>query len=158
MSYDLKLERILDAPAELVFDTIVDPAFADEIYGEHLEGFGWTVLRFDIDFRVGGTWTLESGPRDGSGPNDVATSVFTAIDRPRLISYDATMLVSQWGRSVTFTETITIEDQDGKTLVTLVMSGLEREADRDSFMEGVPAYLDGVQRAAERRAREGSKA
>ena len=152
MSYDLKLERILDAPAELVFDTIVDPAFADEIYGHHLEG--WTALRFDIDFRVGGKWTLEFGPRDGSGPNDVATSVFTAIERPRLISYDATMFLNQWGRSVTFTETVTIEDQDGKTLVTLVMSGIELEADRDSFLEGVPAYLDGVQRTAERRARE----
>ena len=156
MSYDLKLERILDAPAELVFDTIVDPAFADEIYGHHLEG--WTALRFDIDFRVGGTWTLEFGPRDGTGPNDVITSVFTAIDRPRLISYDATMFLNQWGRSVTFTETITIEDQDGKTLVTLVMSGIELEADRDSFLEGVPAYLDGVQRTAERRAREGRAA
>ena len=82
------------------------------------------------------------------------TSVFTAIDRPRLISYDATMYIAEWGRTVTFTETITIEDQDGKTLVTLVMSGLESEADRDSFMEGVPGYLDGVQRTAERRAGE----
>ena len=152
MSYDLKLERILDAPAELIFDTTVDPAFAEEIYGHHLEG--WTAMRFDIDFRVGGTWTLEFGPRDGSGPNDVSTSVFTAIDPPRLISYDSTLYIADWGRSVTFTETISIEDQDGKTLVTLVMSGLESEADRDSFLEGVPGYLDGVQRTAERRARE----
>jgi uncharacterized protein YndB with AHSA1/START domain len=130
----------------------VDPAFAEEVYGGHLEG--WTALRFDIDLRVGGTWTLEFGPRDGTGQNDVITSVFTAIDRPRLIAYDATMFVGEWGRSVTFTETITLEDQDGKTLVTLVMSGIETEADRDSFLEGVPAYLEGVQRTAERRARE----
>ena len=63
MSYDLKLERILDAPRELVFDTIVDPAYADDIFGDQVEG--WTARRFDIDLRVGGTWTVEFGPRDG---------------------------------------------------------------------------------------------
>ena len=151
MSYDLKLERILDAPPELVFDTIVDPAYADEIY----TGVpGWSPQRYEIDFRVGGTWTFEYGPRDGSGPNDVITSVFTEIDRPRLIAYDATMYIADWGRSITFVETITLEDQGGKTLFTLVLSGIENEADRDSFMEGVPGYIDAIQRVAERRARE----
>ena len=152
MSYDLKLERILDAPAELVFDTIVDPAFAEDIFGVQVPG--WSPLRYEIDPRVGGRWDIEMGPRDGSGPNDVIASVFTEIDRPRRIAYDATMYVSEWGRSVTFTEAITLEEQDGKTHLTLVMSGLESEADRDSFLEGVPSYVDAVQRTAERRARE----
>lgn len=152
MSYDLKLERILDAPAELVFDTIVDPAFAEAIYGDQVPG--WSPLRNEIDLRVGGTWEFEFGPRDGSGPNDVITSVFTQIDRPRVIAYDSTMYIADWGRSVTFTETITIEEQDGKTHFTLVMTGIESEADRDSFLEGVPGYVDAVQRVAEGRARE----
>ena len=154
MSYDLKLERILDAPPELVFDTIVDPAYADEIYTGQVPG--WSPQRYEIDFRVGGTWTFEYGPSDGSGPNDVITSVFTEIDRPRLIAYEATMYIADWGRSITFLETITLEDQGGKTLFTLVLSGIENEADRDSFMEGVPGYIDAVQRVAERLAREGA--
>ena len=154
MSYDLKLERIVDAPPELVFDTIVDPAFAEDIFGEQVEG--WTALRFDIDLRVGGTWTLEFGPRDRSGPNDLITNVFTEIDRPKLISYDATMYVSEWGRSVTYSETITFEAQDGKTLVTVVQSDIETEADRDAFLSGAPGWLDAVQRVAERRALEGT--
>lgn len=152
MSYDLKLERIVDAPPELVFDTIVDPAFADDIFGDQVEG--WTARRFDIDLRVGGTWTIEFGPRDGGGPTDTLTSVFTAIDRPRLIVYDSTMYVSEWGRSVTFTETITLEDQDGKTLLTLVQGNIETEADRDAFLTGAPGWLEAIQRVAERRARE----
>jgi uncharacterized protein YndB with AHSA1/START domain len=154
VSYELKLERMLDAPPELIFDTIVDPAFAEDIFGEQVEG--WTVMRFDIDLRVGGTWSLEMGPRDGSGPNDVMTSVFTAIDRPRLISWDSTMYLSEWGRSVTFSETVTLEDQDGKTLLTLVQGDLESEADRDAFLSGAPGWLDAIQRVAERRAREGT--
>jgi uncharacterized protein YndB with AHSA1/START domain len=154
VTYDLKLERILDAPPELVFDTIVDPAYANELFTDQVPG--WSPQRFEIDLRVGGTWSFEFGPRDGSGPNDVLTSVFTEIVRPRLIEYDATMYIAEWGRSVTFTETITIEDQGGKTLLTIVLSGIEREADRDSFLEGVPGWLDSVQRVAERRSREGT--
>jgi uncharacterized protein YndB with AHSA1/START domain len=154
VTYDLKLERILDAPAELVFDTIVDPAYADDIYGDQVPG--WSPKRFEIDLRVGGTWELEMGPRDGSGPNDRMTSVFTELDRPRLIAYDSTMYIAEWGRSVTFSETITLEEQDGKTHLTLVQSELATEADRDSFMEGAPGWLDAIQRVAERRAREGT--
>jgi hypothetical protein len=32
VTYDLTIERIVDAPAELVFATIVDPAAQDEIF------------------------------------------------------------------------------------------------------------------------------
>lgn len=154
MTYDLKLERILDAPPELIFDTIVDPAYADELFTDQVPG--WSPKRFEIDPRVGGAFTFEFGPRDGSGPNDLITSVFTEIDRPRLIAYDATMYIADWGRSLTFTETITIEDQGGKTLLTIELSGIASEADRDSFLDGVPGWLDSVQRVAERRAREGT--
>ena len=52
MTYDLKIERVLDARPELVFDTIVDPAFQDEIFNDVVEG--WIIHRFEIDLRVGG--------------------------------------------------------------------------------------------------------
>ena len=58
--------------------------------------------------------TLEFGPRDGSGPNDVVTSVFTEIEPPRRIAYDAKMFVAEWGRTVVFSESMTFDDQDGK--------------------------------------------
>jgi len=153
MTYDLKIERVLDAPPELVFDTIVDPAFADEIYNDVVEG--WIVHHFEIDFRVGGTWRLDFGPRESSGSNDVVTSVFTEIDRPRRIVYDVTMFVADWGRTVEFTETMTFEDQDGKTLFTVVQGGFEDESLRDAFQGGTPDWVDSVGRVAEARAREG---
>lgn len=113
---------------------------------------GWAPLRFDIDLRVGGTWTIEYGPRDRSGPSDVITNVFTDVDRPRKLAYNTTMYVSEWGRTVRYSETITFEEQDGKTLLTLVESGFETEADRDSFEGGTPTWLDSVQRVVEARA------
>jgi uncharacterized protein YndB with AHSA1/START domain len=153
MTYDFTIERVLDAPPELVFDTIVDPAYQEEVFADVVEG--WTALRFEIDLRVGGTWTVEFGPRDGGGDSDVITSVFTEVDRPRRLAYDVAMRVAEWGRSVNYSETITLDEQDGKTLLTLVESGFETEADRDAYLSGTPDWVDAVQRVAERRAREG---
>ena len=150
MTYEMKIERVLDAPPDVVFDTIVDPAGQDEIFAGIVEG--WTVQRFDIDLRVGGTWTVEFGPRDGCGPNVVLTSIFTEVDRPRRLGYDTTMYVAEWNRTVPFSEVITFEEQDGKTLLTVVQTGFETEADRDAFQSGTPDWFDAVQRAAEARA------
>jgi uncharacterized protein YndB with AHSA1/START domain len=150
VTYEMKIERVLDAPPDIVFDTIVDPAGQDEIFADIVEG--WTVQRFDIDLRLGGTWTVEFGPRDGKGPNDVLTSVFTEVDRPRRLAYDTTMYVAEWNKTVPFSEVITFEKQDGKTLLTVVQSGFETEADRDAFQSGTPDWFDAVQRAAEARA------
>jgi uncharacterized protein YndB with AHSA1/START domain len=150
VTYDLKMERLIDASPELVFDTIVDPAFQDEMFSDQLEG--WTVHRFEIDLRVGGTWTLEAGPRDGSSDNDVVTSVFSEVDRPRRLAYEVTMYIGEWGQTVQYSATITFEEQGGKTLLTLVQSGFETEELRDSFESGMPGWVDAVQRVAEARA------
>ena len=151
MTFDLKIERLLDAPPELVFDTIVDPAAQEEIYAGVVEG--WSIRRFAIDLRVDGEWAFEFGPPEGEGAADVVTNVFTEVDRPRRLAYDATMFVSGWGRTVRFQESITLEARDGKTLLTLVLSGLESEADRDAFAGGVPSFVESVRRVAEARAR-----
>jgi len=150
MSYDLKIERLLDAPTELVFDTMVDASAQDEIYAGVVEG--WSLRKFEIDLRVGGTWRFEFGPPEGEGPADIVTLVFTEVDRPRRLAYQGTMFVSQWGRTVDYQEAITLEDQDGKTLLTLIMSGIESEADRDAFAGGVPSYVDSLKHAVEARA------
>jgi uncharacterized protein YndB with AHSA1/START domain len=99
-----------------------------------------------------GTWRFEFGPPEGEGPVDIVTLVFTEVDRPRRLAYQGTMFVSQWGRTVDYQEAITLEDQDGKTLLTLIMSGIEAEADRDAFAGGVPSYVDSLKHAVEARA------
>ena len=148
MTYEFEMERLLDASPDVVFDTIVDPALQGEVLADVIEG--WAVKKFDIDLRVGGTWTTEFGPMDGRGSTDVITNVFTEVDRPRRLAYDTTMFVSQWGRSVSFKEVITFEEQDGKTLLRVVQMGFETEADRDAFGPGgTPDWFDAVQRVSE---------
>jgi uncharacterized protein YndB with AHSA1/START domain len=101
----------------------------------------------DIDLRVGGTWTIVFGPAEGGGEPDRLTSVFTEVDRPRRLVYDLSMFVGEWGRTIDSTVTYTFEEQDGKTLLTIVQSGFESEEDRDAYMDGAPGFLDSLQRA-----------
>ena len=154
MTYDLRIERLLDAPPELVFDTIVEPSVQDDLFAGIVEG--WSLRRYEIDLRVGGTWKIEFGPTDGDGEADTITSVFTEVERPRVLAYDVTMHVSEWGRTVTFTERLTFADRDGKTLLVVEERGFETEEDRDSFMSGVPGWIDAVQRVVENRVRGGN--
>ena len=144
MTYDLTLERLIDAPPEVVFDTITDPESQPEILGDQVPG--WDLWESEIDVRVGGTWRFVMGPVDRTGDPDTSDSVFIEVDRPRRLSYRSTMFIGQWGRTVEFTETLTFEDRDGKTLLTVHMSGLESEEIRDGFMDGVPGWLDGIER------------
>ena len=149
MTYDMKIERLFDAPPELVFDTMVDPEAQPEIFADEVPG--WKLWEWEIDLRVGGEWTFVFGLADRSGEPDRNTSVFTEIDRPRRLAYRSSMFVGQWGRAVDYTETVTFEERDGKTLVTIELTDLELEKDRDAFMGGIPGYLEAVERVVANR-------
>jgi uncharacterized protein YndB with AHSA1/START domain len=147
MTYELRIERLFDAPPELVFDTLVDPEAQEEIFGDQVEG--WSLLESEIDLRVGGTWTMVIGPPGGEAGR--LTFVFTEIDRPRRLAWDLSMYVGDWGRTIDSWEVVTFEEQDGKTLLTLVQGGFETEADRDAYLSGAPGFLDALERAVSSR-------
>jgi uncharacterized protein YndB with AHSA1/START domain len=149
MTYELKIERLFDAPPELVFDTLVDPDAQAELFNGQVPG--WGLLKSEMDLRVGGSWTIVFGPTDGKGEADRLESVFTEVDRPRRLAYDMSMFVGEWGRTVDSTVTYTFEDRDGKTLLTIVQGGFETESDRDAYLEGTPGFIDSLQRAVEAR-------
>lgn len=112
---------------------------------------GWNLWECQIDLRVGGEWTFVYGRKDRTGEPDGNTSVFIEIDRPRRLAYRASMFVGELGRTIDFTETVTFEERDGKTLVTLEVTDLELEEDRDAFMSGLPGYLDALERVVANR-------
>ena len=120
MSYELRLERLYDASPEVVFDAFVDPATQAELHGNDVPG--WKVHRTETDTRVGGTSTYVMG-LEGEEP-DTETRVYTVIDRPHRIVFTHSMQIAEWGgRSVDTEMTITFEDRDGKTLLTMVQTG-----------------------------------
>mgnify|MGYP003417410280 FL=1 len=44
MTYELKIERLFDAPPEVVFDTLVDPDAQEEVFNDQVEG--WKLCEF----------------------------------------------------------------------------------------------------------------
>jgi uncharacterized protein YndB with AHSA1/START domain len=141
MTHELRLERLYDAPPEVVFDAFVDPDTQAELHSGAPEGVeGWKVHRTETDVRVGGTSVYVMG-LEGEEP-DTETRVYSVVDRPHRLVFRHSMAIAEWHRTVDTEMTITFEDQDGKTLLTMVQTGFETEADRDDFMGGWPTYLD----------------
>jgi uncharacterized protein YndB with AHSA1/START domain len=138
MSYELRLERLYDAPPEVVFDAFVDPDTQEELHGSQQPG--WRVNRAQSDVRVGGTSIAEMGPEDKEP--DRETRVYSVVDRPHRLVFQHSMEIVEWGRTVETEMTITFEDRGGKTLLTMLQTGFELEEDRDGFLGGWPSYLD----------------
>ena len=142
MSYDLRLERLFDASPEAVFDAFVDPTTQRKLHGEDQPD--WIVHRCDTDVRVGGTSVYVMGPSDQDP--DTETRVYSVVDRPHRLVFRHSMDAAGWGRIIETEMTLTFEDAAGKTLLTMVQTGFEREEDRDDFLGksggGWPDYLD----------------
>jgi uncharacterized protein YndB with AHSA1/START domain len=145
MTYELRLERLIDAPPEVVFDAFVDADTQAELHGDGTPD--WTVQRCDTDVRVGGTSVYVMGAT-GEDP-DTETRVYSVVERPHRLVFRHAMRVAEWGgRSVETDMTITFEARDRKTLVTMVQTGFKREQDRDDFGNGWPGYLDTLERVS----------
>lgn len=141
MSHELRLERLYDATPEVVFDAFVDPDTQAELHGEGTPG--WTLHRCETDVRVGGTSTYVTG-LDGQDP-DTETRVFSVVERPHRLVFQLSIAIAEMGRTIDTEMTITFEDQDGKTLLTMVETGFESAEDRDMFLGGWPTYLETLQ-------------
>jgi uncharacterized protein YndB with AHSA1/START domain len=154
MSHELRLERLYDAPPEVVFDAFVDPDTQAELHGGGQPD--WVVQRCETDVRVGGTSTYAMGSR-GSEP-DVETRVYSVVERPHRLVFTHSMHVVEWDRTVETVMTMTFEDEHDKTLVTMLQTGFETVEDRDAFLNGWPAYLDTLRRVVGERPGDGLKA
>ena len=96
--------------------------------------------RVETDVRVGGTSTVVMGP-EGQEP-DTETRVYSVLDRPHRVVMRYVMDVAEWGRMIETELTVTFDDRDGGTLLTMVETGFDREEDRDAFMTGWPEFLE----------------
>jgi uncharacterized protein YndB with AHSA1/START domain len=138
VGHELRLERLFDAPPEVVFDAFLDRRAQ---FGEK----GRAQVESELDLRVGGTWTVVYGWRGAEA--DRETSVFSEVDRPRRLVYRHSIFSGEWGRSVDSTVTVNFEEHNGRTLFTLLQTGFESQEVRDAFNSHAPAFLDSLQRA-----------
>jgi uncharacterized protein YndB with AHSA1/START domain len=140
MSDELRLERVYDAPPEIVFDAFTDPVVQKELYADAPD---WIVTSA-CDLRVGGRWTIEFGPPGGRAA--LETCVFTVVDRPRRLVYLSTMRMPDGTTFDTDMEVLFDEEPGGRTRLTIVQRGFPTRGLRDELAGGWPSILDGLGR------------
>jgi uncharacterized protein YndB with AHSA1/START domain len=112
---EITTTRLVDAPRELVFDAFTQPEHVARWWGPN----GFTNTIHVMDVRPGGEWRFVMHGPDGTDyPNK---HIFREIVRPERI-------VMSHVSGPMFTMTVTLENQGGKTLVTM-HALFETEAD-----------------------------
>jgi uncharacterized protein YndB with AHSA1/START domain len=139
LTHDLRLERVYDAPPDVVFDAFTDPAAQHELYADAPD---W-IVQSACDLRVGGRWTIAFGP-PGEPPSQ-ETCVFQVVDRPRRLVYTATMILPD-GSSIDTGMKVTFEEEHGRTRLTIIQRGFPAPEFRDEFTGGWTGILDGLGR------------
>jgi uncharacterized protein YndB with AHSA1/START domain len=135
MSYDLRIERLIDAPVEEVFHAFTDPEANREWYADRP---GDTVIA-SCNLRVGGMWSVAFGPSADELYRE--DNEFVEVDAPRRLAYGSTF-TNPNGSSFHTDLVVTFEDQGGKTLLTIVQTGFESEKDRNDHQGGWPGFID----------------
>jgi uncharacterized protein YndB with AHSA1/START domain len=108
---DLVMERVFDAPRELVWKVITDPKRVSDWWGPH----GYTTTVVEMDVRVGGRWRYI---QHTTGGEDVPFKgeYLEVVPPERLVDtfiYDVPPFNEQ-----STTRTLTLEDLGGRTKVT----------------------------------------
>jgi len=134
---EMRITRIFDAPPELVWAALTDPAHVDAWWGPD----GFTNITEKNDFRPGGSWVfIMRGPDGTEFPNAIT---YREIDPPKKFSYhQGTSTVVDPDND--FTTVITLEDLGGKTRVVLLMT-LKDQAKRDQLIRDYGALEGGKQ-------------
>ena len=141
MSDELRLERVIDAPPDVVFEAFTTHGGQVAFYGT--DDPGW-IVESQCDLRVGGLWTVTFGPSEDQLYEH--RSVFEVVDPPRRILL-ATTESRPDGSSFDFSVEFTFEELDGRTRMTVIQSGFPTEALREEHGRGVPRAFDRLERA-----------
>ena len=140
MTHDLRVERVYDAAAEVVFDAFTDPDAQRDMYADEPD---W-VVRSACDLRVAGRWTIEFGPPDARPSRE--TCVFEVVERPRRLVYRSTMVLPDGSSVRTRTQVTFTETAGGQTRLTVAATGSPAAEVRDEFTDGWGEILAGLAR------------
>jgi len=134
-TYDLRVERVLDASPDDVFDAYTNPAL-------------WSALGSvsECDLRVGGLWSIVGGPANSKPFRE--TNRFTHIERPRHIAFSSTLVLpddSVLERDVE----ATFDSTDGRrTKMAIVQRGFPSEQARDALEQAFPSIFAALEKMA----------
>lgn len=141
MTDELRLERVIDAPPDIVFDAFTAHGGQVAFYGT--DDPGW-IVESQCDLRVGGVWTIRFGPSRSHLYHH--RHVFEVIDRPRHLML-ATTETRPDGSSFEFAIEFTFDPYDDRTVMTMIQSGFPTPELRDEHGRGVPKAFARLERA-----------
>jgi uncharacterized protein YndB with AHSA1/START domain len=127
MTYELRVERLIAATPEEVFEAYTNPEAMKiwfQLLGEPM------IVENEVDLRVGGKWVSAWG----FTPDQLfrETNVFEVVDRPHRLVSKSTGSTPD-GLTLDTDVEVTFQEQDGKTLMTVVQRGFPDEDMRDFF-------------------------
>jgi uncharacterized protein YndB with AHSA1/START domain len=133
---DLRYERIVREPPEVVFDAFTSAGGQVAFYGQ--DDAGW-IVRSESELRIGGAWTVVFGP----SPERLYRHrhVFEVIDRPRRLLLSTTEMRLD-GSTLRFETELTFEACDDGTLMTMIQRGIPTDELRAEHARGVPNAFD----------------
>jgi uncharacterized protein YndB with AHSA1/START domain len=130
MSYELRVERVLNATAEEAWEAYTDAEAAKVWFKLGPDGPDDSIVEITNDLRVGGEWNAAWG--DSPERLFRERGVYQVVDRPRRL----VMAHTGWtpdGESMATTLEVTFEDLGGKTRMVVVQSGFPTGEVRDFF-------------------------
>jgi uncharacterized protein YndB with AHSA1/START domain len=129
MSYELRVERLIDATPEEVFDAYTDAEEQKIWFAILNEGL---IVEQEVDLRVGGKWVSAWG----TAPEELfrETQTFEVIERPHRLVTKSTGSTPDGATLDTDVE-VTFTEQGGKTLMAVHQTGFPTEEMRDFFAE-----------------------
>ena len=127
MTYELRVERLIAATPEEVFEAYTNPEAMKiwfQLLGEPM------IVENEVDLRVGGKWVSAWG----FTPDQLfrETNVFEVVDRPHRLVSKSTGSTPD-GLTLDTDVEVTFQEQDGKTLMTVVQRGFPEEEMKDFF-------------------------
>jgi uncharacterized protein YndB with AHSA1/START domain len=151
MSDELRFERLIEAPRDVVFDAFTTSGGQEAFYGQ--DDPDW-IVESACDLRVGGVWTITFGPARSRLHRHEHR--FEVIDRPRRLVFATTELRAD-GSSLAFATEFAFAEQDGGTLMTMIQTGLPTAGLRDEHARGVPNAFDRLERVLQAPAPQGRR-
>jgi len=129
--WDLVMTRVFDAPRELVFKAWIETKHVAQWWGPA----GFTNPVCEVDARKGGAIRIHM-----RAPNGVVypmTGVFQEIDEPGRLVFISSALDEKGNSMFDILNTVTFEDQRGKTTLTLQARVIQETAVAPQYLKGM---------------------
>jgi uncharacterized protein YndB with AHSA1/START domain len=142
---ELGFTRTFDAPRELVFKMWTDAKHMAQWWGPH----GFTNPRCELDVRPGGAIRIDMRGPDGTVYP--MTGTFQEVAKPERLVFTAEALDQNGAVALEVLNTVTFEEKNGKTTLTLQARVTNVIGEGISYLEGMEAgWTQSLERLASR--------